>query len=1478
MPLSMASKLGIQFARFAQYAAASGHSVHSTQSLRSVLNNAASGSSNATSTWAQGFSSGGQASSNGTGIGGAKFQAGRGAHSSFQQSGRALTNVNASSSHDGATTIGDEEEDSSLTPALIHAPKHLHRSATLKQRSFLRSSMLRTAFRDPQAQKPLYLSTLPSHDLAFAESIAGFSTLTDSHQGRAQTLDNADVTSRNLSEQPPQRERRRSLGTSTQFRESDDGQLTSALENVSAGTEASNPSQPVDTAAKGGQDLDVPMYRHLMHAKHSKDIDTVQRTVHKFRNMPEKNMSTPAFNAALEALLEIRRPGESIEPITDTYVQMVNSACLPNNRSMSAMVQALCAQDIETYNANGQMSTAEDKKLDERVGHANMRQEDNFGQALSMMNLAHASSQTGFPSVHPYNAVLQSCMVRGDAARACDVLYLLSNNPRAKADASTFQYLIACLARDSRPRERESESDSRVRRMDACKQVFDEFRTLSATSTWATKEFDARVWNSMIRVSFELNEVPTAIALIEEMLKGVQLRAQQSPEAPPKPNEETFTTVINKFIQQNDIESAINWFDRIVATNASPDVNSTEALSMPKVSALDFLVKSINSRLRGTSLHAKSIDELQALLPSVSTASRALENVYDMVEKGRLSWVVRPNIFHSVLSNNIFVADALWQNDQHSTGNDLLDQTLVILQKHFELYGDALEGPLVEEGMNIQLLEQVKYRSDSIWSLIRALHQRSRIYDAANVFTYLSWVLPQNLSFLHQIDTPGFDKETFLAGFRNRTARLLGSSGPNESTESATPDQSINYLIVAAESVLPILQNLQIEASAHRAQVKKLYENARAEVNIRDQAITAQGWSNLSRAVAIQSKLVDKANGLNVLEAMVSDIAGLPENIRHEIDLEVFAKIYIALKGESVVPEIEAINPTFAIPTQTRSPDSEIQSPMTLDSILEGYSTPESSVDLSLQAPDVQVIDKDLGQSLDEQLRSNGRGQPTKQDVDFVFDRMIACIVESGVYPSLQGFRALLNALGRRGEVEKIHIAYMYGCKMVAASAGNLEWQARNLHGLEDAMIAALAHAGDAKAASNHRHKAISAGVVPSANAYAALITVVRDTTDDAQIAEELFDESQRLGVVPNVYLFNVVISKLCRARKIERAMELFNEMRNMQLKASSITYGALINGFTRTGDITSAENLFSDMERDPHFRARAPPFNTMMQFYTYTKPDRAKTLIYYDKLLAFGIEPTDYTYKLLLDAYGNTDPVDITGMERVFSDLIGNAKVPVRSNHWASIITAHGLQCGNIDKAVDIFNSIPQHPSTQRSQSALPDAVVFEALLSVFLHHNRNDLLLAYVDQMREANIHPTAYVANLVMRGLASQQNAGEDRTGLLKARALFEEMDDPPMGVAAAGNHPPNHRNHANQQVSDAHSNIEATSIHIPEAGFGFQDVLREPSTFETMIRIELAHGNTAQAENLVERMQYRGYPPALLAKAHALLVEEKSNDVL
>lgn len=149
-------------------------------------------------------------------------------------------------------------------------------------------------------------------------------------------------------------------------------------------------------------------------------------------------------------------------------------------------------------------------------------------------------------------------------------------------------------------------------------------------------------------------------------------------------------------------------------------------------------------------------------------------------------------------------------------------------------------------------------------------------------------------------------------------------------------------------------------------------------------------------------------------------------------------------------------------------------------------------------------------------------------------------------------------------------------------------------------------------------------------------------------------------------------------------------------------------------------------------------------------------------------------------------EPADVGAMDRVFEQLLADRSVTVNGAHWASLIHAHGCVKKDLDRALAIFESIKNHPSTKRSGAALPDAVAFEALINVFNTVRRTDLIPHYVAKLQEYGIHMTAYIANVLIRGYAMHGD-------IEQARAVFDSLVDPPEGIAAPNNHAPHDSEH-------------------------------------------------------------------------------------
>ncbi|GAA6042011.1 hypothetical protein JCM8097_009144 [Rhodosporidiobolus ruineniae] len=508
-------------------------------------------------------------------------------------------------------------------------------------------------------------------------------------------------------------------------------------------------------------------------------------------------------------------------------------------------------------------------------------------------------------------------------------------------------------------------------------------------------------------------------------------------------------------------------------------------------------------------------------------------------------------------------------------------------------------------------------------------------------------------------------------------------------------------------------------------------------------------------------------------------------------------------------------------------------------------------------APPLTQYDLALGAQIEQLVYSgtspHGNANATRTSQEAF--RLALSAAQQGRFAHPDAYGRLVEQLGRQHLVHEVRQVYLVAYEALNAMAAEPEAQSAAWVALEDRMIVALAQAGELVDVGHHRDRLLEAGCAPSADAYAAMILNMKDTTDDAAVALTLFEESQRLGVAPNVYLFNTLISKLSRARRAKESLEYFELMKQHGLTPSSITYGAIINACCKTGDDVSADYLFREMVTRPDFKPRVPPYNTMLQFYTSTKPDRQRALHYYDELVKARVPPTAHTYKLLLDTYGSTGDVpDLESMRKVFDRLVRDKHVKVSGAHWASMITAYGIGAKDAERAVALFDSIPAHPSTAHNPNGpLPDAVVYEALLNALIANGRAELCDKYLEEMRDKGVRMTAYVANTLIKGYTALSL-------FPAARRIFAAMAEPASGVASAGNHPidrhPKHHHLASRAGAGAGNGAEAPTY-------------REPSTYEAMILAELKAGEVGRAAEVLRLAEARAFPPAVIGRLKKLL---------
>ncbi|CAJ2512323.1 Uu.00g053380.m01.CDS01 [Anthostomella pinea] len=363
-----------------------------------------------------------------------------------------------------------------------------------------------------------------------------------------------------------------------------------------------------------------------------------------------------------------------------------------------------------------------------------------------------------------------------------------------------------------------------------------------------------------------------------------------------------------------------------------------------------------------------------------------------------------------------------------------------------------------------------------------------------------------------------------------------------------------------------------------------------------------------------------------------------------------------------------------------------------------------------------------------------------------------------------------------------------------------------------DAMVGASLTLGDRVLAEQYHLELSEMGAAPSANTFGLYITTLKESTktfDEASEAVKIFHRAKAEGVEPSSFLYNALIGKLGKARRIDDCLFYFAEMRALGIKPTSVTYGTIVNALCRVSDEKFAEELFDEMETMPNYKARPAPYNSMMQFFLTTKRDKSKVLAYYERMQAKNIAPTAHTYKLLVDTHATLEPVNMTAAEAVLDMIRASGQRP-EPVHYASLIHARGCALHDMQGAQKIFNSVMSDPSIP------PNACLFQALFEAMVANHRVIETEVALSQMKQRRVAMTPYIANTLIHGWAAEKN-------IEKAASVYHSV-----GYAK-----------------------------------------REPSTYEAMTRAYLAVEERGQAKSVVGEMLSRGYPSAVVNKVLELL---------
>ncbi|MCJ1277589.1 hypothetical protein MMC21_005402 [Puttea exsequens] len=363
-----------------------------------------------------------------------------------------------------------------------------------------------------------------------------------------------------------------------------------------------------------------------------------------------------------------------------------------------------------------------------------------------------------------------------------------------------------------------------------------------------------------------------------------------------------------------------------------------------------------------------------------------------------------------------------------------------------------------------------------------------------------------------------------------------------------------------------------------------------------------------------------------------------------------------------------------------------------------------------------------------------------------------------------------------------------------------------------DSMVGACLTVGRRQQAAQFHQEMLELGTAPTANTFGLYITTLKESTktfDEASEAVAIFARAIAEGVTPSSFLYNALIGKLGKARRIDDCLRYFQEMRAAGIRPTSVTYGTVVNALCRVSDDRFAEELFDEMESMPNYKPRPAPYNSLMQFFLGTKRDSRKVLEYYKRMQAMSIQPTMHTYKLLIDTYATLEPTNLAAAEGVLETIQASGQRP-EAVHYASLIHAKGCALHDMPGARHTFDEVLARGKIR------PQACIYQALFESMVANHCVAQTEEVLASMSANGVGMTPYIANTLIHGWA-MENAID------KSKSIYDSV--------------------------------------------GMEK--REPSTYEAMTRAFLTTQDRDGALHTVNEMLSRGYPAAVSNKIMELV---------
>uniref|UniRef100_A0A7N0T3I8 Pentatricopeptide repeat-containing protein n=1 Tax=Kalanchoe fedtschenkoi TaxID=63787 RepID=A0A7N0T3I8_KALFE len=238
-------------------------------------------------------------------------------------------------------------------------------------------------------------------------------------------------------------------------------------------------------------------------------------------------------------------------------------------------------------------------------------------------------------------------------------------------------------------------------------------------------------------------------------------------------------------------------------------------------------------------------------------------------------------------------------------------------------------------------------------------------------------------------------------------------------------------------------------------------------------------------------------------------------------------------------------------------------------------------------------------------------------------------------------------------------------------------------------------------------------------------------------------------GVQPNVVTFGIIINHLCKARRVDQALEVFDKLKNsgdndvkVSVKPDVIIYNTLIDGLCKVGRVDDGCSLMNEMKCVP----TTSTFNCLIDgFCKAGEIDRGLEL--FERMRVDGVSPNVITLNTLVDGLCRHERIG-AAME-IFHEM-QRTGLKADAVTYTTLITSF-CNVGNVEAARELFDRMID-------SGCKPDAIVYQAYLSGLTLCGKMAEASSVAAKMKEAGFSLDLASYNVLIGGFCRRKKIDE------------------------------------------------------------------------------------------------------------------------